>query len=405
MSSNSMIHQLLETANGKVEQVILDTLAVEYFVKNLDQAKIPALIINNHLPLGDGILMKDINALRNKGVEYYPAGRTGMPALVAAEDGLALPGSVLATNDKNLLELSVLGAFVQYLDNNDLLVLLNSGKMDVPVPQTVNIVLEGNANEWVGGIDIALYLAKYYDLSKKSSLEIQGKGLNALPLNERFNLARTLIDLGYENLLFQVDDKVMAFLQDRAEGEGHYYFPNAETDKNSVVNIDLKKIHPMIAWMEKDEILIGSLTDKDAVEIDLVFVGGDTACRFADIQEGLKLIRYRPLADTVSACIMPGSQLVNGDLLDMGIAGILTEVGFDLLPSSFLKLLAERPDNKRTRLGTSVKILNSGGLFANTPSCFSAAMTGKITHPLELESILKQEEEHQHEHEQVKTKE
>lgn len=399
MSSNSMIHQLLKAANGNVEQAILDTRDVEYFAKNLDQAKIPALIINNRLPLGDGVLMKDINTLRDKGVEYYPAGRTGMPALVTAEDGLAVPGSVLASTDKNLLELCVLGAYVQYVDKKAMLALLNSGKITIPIPETTNIILQGKASEWVGGIDIALYLAKYYDLSPKGSLEIHGEGLNALPLNERFNLARTLIDLGYENLLFQVDDKVMAFLQDRAEGEGHFYFPDTEADKNSVVNIELQKIHPMLAWMEKDEMVIGSLTDKDAMEIDLVFVGGDTACRFADIQEGLKLIRYRPLADTVSACIMPGSQLVNGDLLDMGIAGILTEVGFDLLPSSFLELLAERPDNKRIRLGTSIKILNSGGLFANTLSCFSAAMTGKITHPLELESILKHEEENQHDHE------
>jgi homoaconitase/3-isopropylmalate dehydratase large subunit len=399
MSSNSMIHQLLEAANGKVEQAILDTRDLEYFAKNLKQAKIPTLIINNHLPLGNGVLMKDIHTLKNKGVEYYPAGRTGMPALVTAEDGLAVPGSILVTNDKNLLELSVLGAYVHYLSKEDMLTLLNTGMINIPVPETTNIVLQGKASEWVGGIDIALYIAKHYGLSKKGSFEIQGEGLNALPLNERFNLARTLIDLGYENLLFQVDDKVMAFLQDRAEGEGHYYFPDADADESSVINIELQKIHPMIAWMENDEIMIGSLTDKDALEVDLVYAGGDTACRFADIQEGLKLIRYRPLADTVSACVMPGSQLVNGDLLDMGIAGILTEVGFDILPSSFLELLAEQPDNKRTRLGTSVTILHSGGLIANTLSCFSAAMTGKITHPLELESILKQEEDHQHDHE------
>ncbi|MEA2077742.1 MAG: aconitase family protein [Candidatus Marinimicrobia bacterium] len=399
MSSNSMIYQLLEGANGKIEQAILSTEHVEYFVKNLDKTNIPALIINNRLPIGDGIDMKDINSLREKGVEYYPSGRTGMPALVTAEDGLAIPGTLLATTDKNLLELSVLGTHVIYLNEKDMLSLLESGKIDIPMPKTTNIILHEKVGEWVGGTDIALYLIKYFDLSKDTLLEIQGEGLSTLTLNERFNLARTLIDLGYEKLLFQVDDVVMAFLQDRTEGEGHFYFPDMNADKNSVINIELQKIHPMIAWLEKDEIKIGPLTDKDAIETDLIFIGGNSSCRFADIQEGLKLIRYRPLADTVTACIMPGSQLVNGDLLDMGIAGILTEIGFDLLPSSFLNLLAEQPDTKRTRLGTSVKILYSGGMVANALSCFSAAMTGKITHPLELESILKHEEEYNHDHE------
>ena len=397
----TMIHQLLETAKNKVDQVILNAHNVKYFANNLNSAKIPALIINNRLPIDDTVDMKDIQVLRTKGVEYYPSGRTGMPALVSAEDGLALPGSVLASTDKNLLELSVLGAYVLLLDEKKMLSLLENGNLDIPEPKTMNIVLQGKPGEWIGGTDIALYLINYFSLpeDKSTLLEIHGEGLNTLPLNERSNLARTLIGLGYEHLLFQVDDAVMAFLQDRSEGEGHYYFPDEKADKNSTINIELQKIQPMIAWKEKDEIKIGPLTDKDGQEIAQIFIGGDTSCRYEDIQAGLKLIRYTPLTDTVTSCIMPGSQLVNGDLLDMGVAGILTEIGFDLLPSSFLELLVSHPDTKGSRLGTSAQILHSGGMLANALSCFSAAMTGKITHPLELESILKQKEKQEHEHE------
>ena len=252
----TMIHQLLETAKGKVDQVILNTHNVKYFAKDLSSAKIPALIINNRLPIDDTVDMKDIQVLRTKGVEYYPSGRTGMPALVSAEDGLALPGSVLATTDKNLLELSVLGTYVLLLDEKKMLSLLENGNLDNPEPKTINIVLQGKPGEWIGGTDIALYLINYFKLpeDKNTLLEIHGEGLNALLLNERFNLARTLIGLGYEHLLFQVDDVVMAFLQDRSEGEGHYYFPDEETNINSTIKIELQKIHPMIAWKEKDEI-------------------------------------------------------------------------------------------------------------------------------------------------------
>lgn len=397
----TMIHQLLETVKTKVNQAILNPKDVKYLAKDLSSAKIPALIINNRLPIDDAVNMKDIQILRSKGVEYYPSGRTGMPALVSAEDGLALPGAILATTDKNLLELSVLGAYIILLDDKKMLSLLENGNMDIQEPKTINIVLQGKAGEWIGGTDIALYMINYFSLpeDKNTLLEIHGEGLNALSLNERFNLARTLIGLGYEHLLFQIDDAIMAFLQDRTDGEGLYYFPDAEADKNSTINIELQKIHPMLAWKEKDEIKIGPLTDKDGQETAQIFIGGDASCRYADIEAGLKLIRYRPLADTVTACIMPGSQLVNGDLLDMGIAGILTEIGFDLLPSSFLELLVSRTDIKNSRLGTSAQILHSGGMLANALSCFSAAMTGKITHPLELESILKQEEEQKHDHE------
>ena len=399
MSSNSMIHQLMHDAKGKIDHVILNTAIIPFLVKNLDQAKIPALIIDNHMPISGQVNMNDVAKLRTKGVEFYPAGRTGMPAMVTAEDGLAVPGSILVSNDTNLLELSVLGAYVVVMDEKNLSVLLDSGSAKLDIPDVKNIILQGKAGEWIGGIDIALYLVKYFDLPKDKLLEFQGEGLNTLPLHERFNLARTLIGLGYDKLLFQVDEAVMAFLQDRTDGEGRYYFADPDAPGDSKVNIELQKIHPMIAWKEHDEVMIGSLTDKDNTIVYNVFIGGDTACRFSDIQDGLKLIRYTPLPDTVTGSIIPGSQLVFGDLLDMGIAGILTEIGFDLLPSSIMDLMSEGSTNELVGLGTSFSVLHKGCMVANALSCFSASVTGRITHPLELESILDQQNEHEHEHE------
>lgn len=396
-----MIQQLLEAEDKHIEHVILHAHDIKSYVDHIEHAKIPTLIINNTLPLHHIPNKNDVETLRARGFEFYHSGRTGMPALVTAEDGLAVPGKILVTNDKNLLELSVLGSYVLCLENDDLFALLNSGDIELEVPKVYNIILNGTLGEWVSGTDIALYLAKYYNLpkDKNSLLEIQGEGLTSLPLNERFNLARILIDLGYEQLLFQVDDKVIAFLQDRSEAEGFYYFPKEDAPSDATITIEIQKIHPMIAWIENDKINIAPLTDKDAFEIDQVFIGGSTSCRYADIENGMKLIRYRPIADLLSACIMPGSQLVFGDMLDMGIAGILTEIGFDILPSSFLSLLVDQGKSEIKRIGTSVEILHTGGILANSLSCFSAGMTGKITHPLELESILKQEEQHQHDHE------
>ena len=55
----TMIHQLLEMAKGKIDQVILNTYDVKFFAKDLSSAKIPALIINNSLPIDDTVDMKD----------------------------------------------------------------------------------------------------------------------------------------------------------------------------------------------------------------------------------------------------------------------------------------------------------------------------------------------------------
>ncbi len=399
MNNKSMIHQLIDGADNKVSQIILGTENVKFYANNLTQSNIDALIINNSLPLKGAPDATDLLALRDKGVEHYPAGRTGIPSLVTAEDGLAAPGVILASDDKNLLELSVLGTYVLHLEKENMLALMNDSQLDLSIPESKNIELTGKAGEWVGGIDIALHLIHYFNLPKDKVLEFYGEGLTSLPLNERFSLARTLIDLGYEKLLFQVDEQVLAFLQDRSEAEGQFYFPDTEADKNTVLSIGMEKVHPMIAWKENNETKVGALTDKDGLNIEQIFIGGESANRYADIESGLKLIRYRPLSENLTAAIIPGSQLVYGDMLDMGISGILTEIGFEILPSSILPLLKTRADEKKVRLVTSASLVKSGAILANALSCFTAAITGKLTHPMELESILKQEEEKEHAHE------
>ncbi len=393
MNKKSMIYQLLDGADNKIKQLILGTENLSFYADKVEKTKIDALIINNSLPLQNSPDSKDILALRNKGVEHYPAGRTGMPSMVTAEDGLAAPGTILASDDKNLLELAVLGSYVIYLPKESMLSLMNSGSVDLQLFNVKNLVLSGKPSKWIGGIDIALHIINYFDLSKDIILEIQGEGLNSLALNERFALARTLVDFGYEKLLFQVDDQVLAFLQDRSKVEGEYYFPDTEAAKESVLNIELEKVHPMIAWKKNTEIKIATITDKDGVKIEQIFIGGDNSCRYEDIEAGLKLIRYHPLKDSIRAAIIPGSQLVYADMLDMGVSGIFTELGFEILPSSILTLLSKQADTTKTRLGTSVSLLHSGSMLASVLSCFSAAISGKITHPMELESILKEEEE------------
>jgi homoaconitase/3-isopropylmalate dehydratase large subunit len=139
-----------------------------------------------------------------------------------------------------------------------------------------------------------------------------------------------------------------------------------------------------LAWQEKDRIRIGELMDKDAAPVDQIFIGGDTACRYHDFENGLQLIRYQPLSATLTACLLPGSQLVSADLLDTGIAGILTEIGFQIYPSAFLLQIVRFPDLRQTRLATSVRILNKGGMLASAASCFAASVNGAIAHPTEI---------------------
>ncbi|MDD3094706.1 MAG: aconitase family protein [Candidatus Neomarinimicrobiota bacterium] len=412
--NTSMVQQLLAQRSGqnavplpkkvrvRPDALILNTASAGLLLSLPENQplSLPVYMIQNELPLEGNPEPELIAALQKRGITYLHGTRSGFPALVAAEEGLAFPGGIVAAADPGLSELGAFGTLLLQPDPNSLAALIQNGEVEIPVPEICSIELHSVPGEWTGGTDIALALLKYYDLPKDghSYLEFSGEGLSALSLPERHNLLRVLADLGYPNLLCQADDKCMAFLQDRSEGEAQFYSP-AEITKAAYrqINVDLSGITPMLAWIENNQLQIGGLTDKDALPIQQVIIGGDTGGRYEDFEAGLKLIRYRMLPEQMNACLLPGSQLVHGDLLDMGIAGIFTEIGFQIFPAAFQSLLNRYPDRRRTRLSSSAGILKNGGYLAGALSCFSAAVNGAIIHPMEMENILKnQEKEYSH---------
>ncbi|MBW6457741.1 MAG: hypothetical protein K0B52_01120 [FCB group bacterium] len=387
-----MIHQLLNGKPGTIrslspDHVIMTQTALDALDKK-NETRIPLLFIDNRLPLSGGPAGEKISGLLQRGARYYPPGRSGMPAMVCAEEGFAAPGVIMAGTDKNLLELAVFGTWNIYLEAAAAADLLKKGKLDIAIPGSFGIFLKGKPGTWVSGIDIALHILKYYHLPEDRSvcLEIYGDGLQSLPLNERLNMARILIDLGYEHLLFQVDETILAFLQDRCEVKGQYYFREDAPD----LTVDLSDIHLLQAVLRSGELQIENVGHAPDIHVDQIFIGGDTACRYDDFEKGLKMIRYTLLPELLGVYILPGSQLVCRDLLETGIAGIFTEIGMEILPSAFLEHICACPDTARIRLGTSCRILRSGGILAGTGTCFNAAVTGKIMHPQELEFVLKE---------------
>ncbi len=390
---NTVIHQLLNGETGTIHSLTPDHVILTHIIpaalneKNRHN-KFPVHFIDNRLPLSAEPSAENISAMIQGGIMYYPAGRSGMPGLVCAEDGLAAPGGKLVCTDKNLLELGVFGTLVVKTDAKKTDALLKKGSIEIVIPGSLGIFLKGKPGTWVSGIDIALHILKYYNLPEDRSvcLEIFGEGLQFLPLNERLNMARVLIDLGYERLLFHVDEEILAFLQDRSGVEGQYYFRESDPD----LTVDLSGVHLLQAVTRSGELQIESVGHTPDIHVDQICIGGDTACRYDDFENGLKMIRYTPLPATLGVYLLPGSQLVYQDMIETGIAGIFTEIGMEILPAAFLELATADPAAGRTRLGTSCKILRSGGILAGAATCFATAVTGKIIHPQELEFIIKE---------------
>lgn len=390
-----------ERVSISADTVILSEIKVEEIMKTVEIKAFacPTVVVADSMPFKhiDHRAVEKWTA--EKGGIYLPSGRTGNMSLVAAEDGLAFPGAVIAGDSENILELGVLGALAVVLNDDELKTCLETGKITYVLPQVKKMDLNGKPGEWINGSDIALHMLYYHTMpSKETMLEFTGEGFEHLSLEERYSLARMLVDMGYKSLLFETDQKVMAFLQDRTLEEGQFFFNES---KENTLQVDLEKVDSMVVIKEDGSYNIKSLIDLDEENVDVIVAGGDSAGRFEDFKVPLTLVRYAEMNSQVTCYCLPGSQLVLSDLFDMGLAGLLTEMGAEVLPASMLDVFSRELSTEYKIMATSLKMAEKGAVIAGAIPCFCAAMSGKIIHPREYEMLVKQaHKEHENEHEE-----
>jgi 3-isopropylmalate/(R)-2-methylmalate dehydratase large subunit len=83
------------------------------------------------------------------------------------------------------------------------------------------------------------------------------------------------------------------------------------------------------------------LTD---VKIDRVFIGSCTNGRISDLQAAADIVKGRRVAATVSAMVVPGSQLVKNEAEKLGLDRVFKEAGFEWREAGCSMCLGMNPD-------------------------------------------------------------
>jgi 3-isopropylmalate/(R)-2-methylmalate dehydratase large subunit len=127
--------------------------------------------------------------------------------------------------------------------------------------------------------------------------------------------------------------------------------------------------------------------------VDYVFLGSCTNGRIEDFRMFASLIRGRKKAANVTAIIVPGSRLVQEQIIKEGLLKILNDSGFELRQPGCSSCLAMNEDKiPAGKYAVSTSNRNFEGrqgpgartMLASPLTAAAAAITGKITDPREL---------------------
>jgi len=245
---------------------------------------------------------------REQGIKIFEG--YGISHQVVPEEGLLDGAKIIVGADSHTPTLGAFGVFAVGMGATDTAIALGLGKTWLKVPESVRVNLEGRLSKNVMAMDLMLRLINLlrdFDMNYKA-LEFFGN--LDFPIDEKMTIANFSVETNAKTAL--LDNGIF-------EGDGNYL---------REITIELGEVAPLVALphhpnnVERAEVV----TQK----IDQVFIGSCTNGRLehfrrvAEILEGEKV--------SVRTFIGPASRRIYFQMIEEGIAQILSEAGAVILP-------------------------------------------------------------------------
>ena len=329
---------------------------------------------------------------------FYDVGEMGIEHALLPEKGLVTAGNLVIGADSHTCTYGALGAFSTGVGSTDMACGMATGKSWFKVPSAIKIDLTGNLRKYVSGKDVILHIIGRIgvDGALYRSMEFKGEGLSSLTMADRFCIANMAIEAGAKNGIFEVDDKTLDYILEHGGAKPVIYKADSNAKYDDVINIDLSTIEPTVAFPH----LPGNtkvFSEIGNVKIDQVVIGSCTNGRLEDLITAAEIMKGRKAAKNVRVIIIPATQRVYLEAMEMGLLRTFIEFGAVVSTPTcgpclggYMGILAagERAVTTTNRNFVGRMGHTKSEVYLASPATAAAsAVTGRITSPWEVAEI------------------
>jgi 3-isopropylmalate/(R)-2-methylmalate dehydratase large subunit len=253
--------------------------------------------------------------------------RMGISHQLIADEGYALPGSVLACIDSHTCSAGAFNCLARGMGNPEMVFITAKGTTWFWVAETIRYRLEGALSPVVSAKDVFLHIANSYGDHANYNIEFIGPAIAQLSLNARRTLATMCSEVSVEFVVFEADAKVVDHVRARTARpfEPQFADPDARYAETRV--IDLGAIEPMVAW--PDTVVRNSRPVGEArgVSVDQAFIGSCANGTLDDLEVAARILKDRKVAPSVTLIVTPGSQAIYAEAVRRGYVETLLAAG------------------------------------------------------------------------------
>jgi 3-isopropylmalate/(R)-2-methylmalate dehydratase large subunit len=306
-------------------------------------------------------------------IAFYGLGdlRQGIEHVIVPEQGLVVPGMLIACGDSHTTTYGAFGALGFGIGTSEVEHVLATQTLRYKRMKTMRVTIEGETTLGVTAKDIIMKVVQVVGAGGANgfAVEFAGSAIRALGMAGRMTVCNMAVELGARAALIAADEITEAALKDHPHS-GQFVFKGESwaSDPESVFDeeftISGTNIEPLITWgtspdqsisitanvpsaldyvspkakmaLERSLQYMGLTEGQSAqsIKIDTAFIGSCTNSRIEDLREAAKILEGRQVAKGVEAIVVPGSAMTRMKAEAEGLRGIFEAAGFEWRPEA-----------------------------------------------------------------------
>lgn len=266
--------------------------------------------------------------IKRQNIKNFYDIREGTGHQLIIETGHLLPGQLAIGTDIHTTAYGCIGAFAADIPLPDMAAVWASGKINLKVPRSIKVIINGKLSRGVYARDVILFIIK--NLAPQGidygAAEFCGTVPSQMSISERFTLSYHAAEMGVNAAICPFDSITRRFFLGRTKMPYRPALADKDAFYDQTFEFNVNQLPPQI-YRPGDTHDITTVAEIAGLPINQVIIGSCANGRFDDLRVVADVIKGKKIHPDVRLLIYPSSRSVYLEALKKGLIRAFIEAG------------------------------------------------------------------------------